>query len=343
MDLLLKLRMMYLLLFSGKISFIKILNFFRNQLFYFFKKTKFLHYPTILIVEPGNYCNLACISCRDKKNNIYDYFYEQKHQKIPQGTLDTDLYYRVLEEAKQSVLITSLYLHGEPLLNKDIFQMIKYATDRKVATLIATNGMMLNANYNQKLIDSGLDFVKIAISGFYQKTYEKLHQKGDIELIKNNIVDLTTKKKVNKSPLLIMVDYILFDYNRDEIELVQQFCQQLQVVCTVRIGHWPVGFKEGRPILKKKKSGPSDKLCKWPWHIAVLNWNGQVLPCTKTAISSSPIVLGDLNHRSLHQIWDGPEYNDFRAQHVQKGRKSFHICQKCHWDSIGFQQEEERK
>ena len=86
-------------------------------------------------------------------------------------------YQEVLDQAKDHMLIAVLYLNGEPLMYKDLVPALKYATDRKVATLIATNGELLYENKIIELLDSGLDVIKIAITGFTQEIYQ-VQQEG---------------------------------------------------------------------------------------------------------------------------------------------------------------------
>ena len=63
--------------------------------------------------------------------------------------------------------------------------MVQYCTDKKLATLVGTNGMLCGGKYADKIVESGMDIIKIAVSGFRQETYEKYHVEGDIELIKS--------------------------------------------------------------------------------------------------------------------------------------------------------------
>ena len=46
---------------------------------------------------------------------------------------------------------------------KGIYEAIQYANSKKMFTLIASNGILLNKNNSEKLIESGLDFLKYTL------------------------------------------------------------------------------------------------------------------------------------------------------------------------------------
>ena len=73
------------------------------------------------------------------------------------------------------------YVNGEPLMHKDIYEAIDYANKNKLLTLIASNGILLNNNNSERLIDAGLDFLKVHISGFSNSIHQIQHRKGNVD------------------------------------------------------------------------------------------------------------------------------------------------------------------
>ena len=72
-------------------------------------------------------------------------------------------------------------------LSKNLYKAVKYASSNNVATLIASNGIILNKDNSNKILDSGLDVLKVHISGFTKEIHQIEHRKGDVELIKRNL------------------------------------------------------------------------------------------------------------------------------------------------------------
>ena len=67
---------------------------------------------------------------------------------VPPGALWDGLY------IDDHILIAVLYINGEPLMYTDLYKAIKFASDRKVATLISTNGELLTEKNIQKIVPS---------------------------------------------------------------------------------------------------------------------------------------------------------------------------------------------
>jgi radical SAM protein with 4Fe4S-binding SPASM domain len=339
----LRIILLWKLLGQRKIGVSRVANFAKNQMSYFLKRETASRSPSILIVEPTNVCNIACYSCRDENNKIYNHFYKEHPETIPLGKISIEVYKSVIDELKDDILIAVLYVQGEPLLYKGIYGMIKYATERNVPTMTATNGMPLTIDASRKLVENGLDFIKIAVSGFTQKTYGIYHIGGDIEVIKENIKGLVNARNEKKSHLYIMIDYILFDYNRDEFSLFKEFCEKLGIKCITRHGLLPISFKEGNVEMERVE--PKSSLCDWLWHVAVINWDGSVWPCCQFPVASDPITLGNIDNNgcSLKSIWNSEKYRSFRRQHIRKGRSKFFVCDRCDWEGVGLQALKERK
>ncbi len=69
---------------------------------------------------------------------------------------------------------------GEPLMRKDLFEIIKYGKERGVSLVLASNGVMLTEDVAARLKDAGIDEVIIAIDGT-QKTHDYIRGNGVFE------------------------------------------------------------------------------------------------------------------------------------------------------------------
>ncbi len=58
---------------------------------------------------------------------------------------------------------------------------------------------------------------------------------------------------------------------------------------------------------------PGRQRCDWPWKGAYMSYQGYTMPC---CMISTPdrYTLGDLSQQDFASIWDGPAYQQFRAQ-----------------------------
>ena len=154
----LKLKIIYLLFKKGKISFKKILNATICLIAFKLSLKKTAKYPFIINFELWNECNESCVFCRDENGVIDNINQNEKHVTIEKGKMDIKIYEKIIDEAKDYLLMSVPYINGEPLLSKDIYRAIEYANKNKVGSLISSNGIILNKKNTEKLLETGLDF-----------------------------------------------------------------------------------------------------------------------------------------------------------------------------------------
>lgn len=63
---------------------------------------------------------------------------------------------------------------GEPLLRKDIFELIKFGTGKGFKTLMPSNGYLIDENIAERIADSGLREIFIALDSVNYKTHDFL-------------------------------------------------------------------------------------------------------------------------------------------------------------------------
>ncbi len=63
---------------------------------------------------------------------------------------------------------------GEPLLRKDIFELIRCGTDRGFKTLMPSNGYLIDEDMAKKIKDSGLKEIFISLDSTQEKTHDFL-------------------------------------------------------------------------------------------------------------------------------------------------------------------------
>ncbi|MBI5114996.1 radical SAM protein, partial [Candidatus Poribacteria bacterium] len=170
--------------------------------------------PFFMLIDPCNFCNLRCplcISVLEKGN-------------FGEGFMPIALYREALEYFGPYLTHLNLYNWGEPFLNKHIYEMIRLAKGYDIHVTISSN---LNAGEPAEIVDSGLDVLVCSLDGATQATYEKYRVKGNLERAlarARQIVRLRKEKGVSK-PLLIW-QYLLFEHNKDELEMARGLAEQ---------------------------------------------------------------------------------------------------------------------
>ncbi len=115
--------------------------------------------PRNIFIEVTNHCNLLCETC-PRTFNTYE---EPK-------TLAWETFLRIVEQFPD---MERAVLHGigEPLINKELPCIIAHLKARNVYVLFNTNATLLNDEWAHKLIESGLDELRVSIDGADAKTY----------------------------------------------------------------------------------------------------------------------------------------------------------------------------
>lgn len=172
------------------------------------------------------HCNLKCAMCPrggvlGLKNEI-------------RGLMSFKLFKDIIDKfVREKVKIRQLDIGnwGEPLLNPELPKMIEYVKDNWAPVFIGKKGsikLSTNLNYLKdpdELLESGVDLIRVSVSGMSQKIYSKNHVGGDIGVVLRNISRLVdAKRKRNADSCIIEMAYHDLVYNKDDAETARKFC-----------------------------------------------------------------------------------------------------------------------
>lgn len=241
----------------------------------------------------------------------------------------------IIDQVKKDVLIAVLYTNGEPLLYKDLGRIIRCATERKVMTMISTNGLLFNEQNARDILGAGIDCIKIQLGGFTQDIYGIQIRYGEVEKLKSNIRMVAKLKKETGSQALILIDWITYNYNRHQIPLIRQFCKDNGLLLSFRQGN-PRGGLEGKETPLPSKT--LNMSCDWLWKAMQFNFNGDVLQCCEGVIWSGvkPYTTYKTGESKVKDIWNGPQATATRRLMAAKGRSSMPICKQCQRQGVCF-------
>jgi len=289
-------------------------------------------YPISLSIEPTTSCNLRCPECPSGLRSF----------SRPTGMLDKDFYQSVIDQLKDRLVYLTLYFQGEPYLNTDFLEMVKYASDSNIYTSTSTNGHFLTDDMARKTVEAGLDKLIVSMDGLDQETYEKYRVGGTLdEVLKGLERLLHWKKKLNSTRPFIVLQFIVMRQNQHQVKDLEEMARELGVdkvgIKTAQIYDFETG-SDIMPTLqkysryRKSQNGTYEiknsllNSCWRMWHSCVITWDGKVVPCCFDKDASHQ--LGDLKERSFVDEWRGDAYQNFRNALI-KSRKQIDICQNC--------------
>ncbi len=333
-------------LLGGKeISFKKLFNLLKGYFYYLTKNTRPNSYPSILMVEPTNFCNLNCPLCPTGNKSL----------KRARGFMPLDGFKKIIQELGDYLLNLTLWNFGEPMLHKNIYEMIEYAKTKKIFIRLSTNGHFFNNKEDVKrLILSGLDDLIVALDGASQETLSKYRTGASFETIISGIrMVVEEKKKLGSRLPFVELQFIIMKHNEHEVDKMKKLAKEIGVdkltlkTVTLEIetsGEESAKMKQFLPTkeeysryaknekgLKRKK--PVKNKCIRLWLSSVINWNGDVTPCCYDA--EGMFTFGNAFEVPFKKIWLSDQYAKFRKT-VLKNKKGLKMCSNCPGTLLGL-------
>lgn len=165
-------------------------------------------------VEPSLACNLDCPSCNPEnriKNNTPPYILEfSVLEKI------------LIDLQKSQIHIHNIHFegHGEPLMNKQLWQMVRFARDI-YPTAKLSMGTNANGIFHQDCVSSGLDEIRFAIDGVDQSSYEPYRKGGDFSKAYAFMKNYSIEARKQSRPIKTIWKYIVFAHNDTPEQLIR--------------------------------------------------------------------------------------------------------------------------
>ena len=245
--------------------------------------------------------------------------------KREQGTMDMGLFCDIINQAKD-MKIKRVHLHnyGEPLLDERLAEKISYAKSRGMNVKIFTNASLLKKEKARKILDAGIDEIKISMDGVTKGTFERIRKNLKFEDVIEGIENVIKIKGDRQKPFISLV-LVSFDENKKEISfLKKKWNKRVNSVIVTRYHNW-AGEKQGKERLLEKiqKNIPCSRL----WKTITVLWNGKVALCCLDY--DGQIILGDTSKEPLEKIWHSNNYNKVRMLHQNGLQNKIPLCNVC--------------
>jgi len=324
------------ILYLSHFTFRRALNLLLCGVGYFFSRS--FRYPILLgkpisvSIEPTTRCNLNCPDCPTGIGKL--------GRKI--GDMPLNRFIQIIDEISPTAFTVLLHFQGEPLMNFNIFDMIGYASSKRMISEMATNAMLIDEEVSMKIINSGLKKIVITIDSPIEKEFGTYRRGGNLSRIIEGI-DFIQKTKLDKNaryPLVILELLALKD-NVNHIKEFVEFGKKLKVDgIRVKTAHLlnpddaenkvPLGTKYSRYEITNDGNialkGKVNSSCSAPWFKLSVTHDGWVVPCCFD--KSATYIMGTIISQSIHEIWFSHHYNNFRKRLI-RNRNVLPVCSSC--------------
>ncbi len=286
--------------------------------------------PFLVILDVANICNFKCSFCFQSitKSKLLDMGFKP-------NMMDMELFKKTITEIKkfpEQIKRMYLFAHGESLLNKHLPSMIAYAKEQNSAKIIqiTTNGSLLNPTLNMKLVDAGLDELRISVEGLSAEKYKKIAGvdfdfKSFLENIKHFYKNRGSCKLYVKIINIALDDgeekffYRLFNNISDNasIEYVTPYYKG--------VNYNSLFPKHDKTILGNKARPIS--ICPRIFYMLNICPDGNITMCNVDNLEQ--YVFGNVKTHSLVELWNGKEFTALRMQHLKNNGTAHPLCGKC--------------
>lgn len=164
-------------------------------------------FPIYLEISTSGGCNHRCTYCALDFMGYHARF------------LPTDLLKKRLSEMFSLGVKSVMYAgEGEPLLHRDIADIINHTKETGIDVAITTNGVLLNKH----LVDytlSNISWIKVSINGANKKTYGEIHRcgAGDFDRVIENMSYAAMIRKKKKYACVLGMQILLLPENAGEV------------------------------------------------------------------------------------------------------------------------------
>lgn len=310
------------------------------------QKSLEITYPSSIMIELTNHCNLKCITCPR------EYIYGGEMDK---GYINIENFKKIIDEICPYVDSIGLTGLGETFLYKNIFEAVDYIRSKSKGTIISCsiNAHLKNSVETASKLAGKIDTIQISVDGIGD-VYNKVRIRGDYNFFIENVRGIADAVKNSGTDL--MFNMVVLKENYFQMTEVLKLCSEIGVgylnIIPMNIVSMPdmdksyYGFyrteefkNEVDRINKSACEHPEVELtlfdfdseyniqnCRFFWNYFYITWDGYVPPCCAKPFPKE-LNFGNVFGDGVLNVLNSKSVKAFRKLWYQK--KSHKFCDKC--------------
>lgn len=274
--------------------------------------------PFTVLFEPTSICNFKCVCCFHNEPDIYSH--------LPKGSMQFDDFKKIADDFAEwkgdKIKVIRIIGFGEPLINPKTPEMVKYLKDLEIAERIeiTTNASLLTKECSEKLLDSGLDYLRCSVYAVEQTRHQLFTQTPfDISLIRKNIENL--KKMRDSRKLEKPFIYVKMLESDDEKEN-QLFLDTFSPLCDEAVLE-----KRHQWLSSKDPKKNQRQVCPQPFKMVSIHFNGDVILCDPDWKGNT--CVGNALEEKISEIWGGKKIRKFWRMQLENRKNENLSCRDC--------------
>jgi len=250
-----------------------------------------------------------------------------------------DVWHRVLSEIQDTAFVVQFYFQGEPLLNKDLPEMIVEAHDAGLYTIVSTNAQAMTQDLAQALVQAGLDRIIISMDGLTDVSYNAYRVGGSLEKTKQTLQWLQrAKSKEQRAKTVIELQCLRLKSNEHEWAQFEREYKALGADKLVFKTAQLYDYQDGHPLMptnpkySRYVQGSDGKYhrrklrkgCFRVWSGVVITTTGEVLPCCYD--KAHEYAYGNIMNAGIDELFGNEKAQAFRRAAMKEEPL---ICKEC--------------
>jgi MoaA/NifB/PqqE/SkfB family radical SAM enzyme len=241
------------------------------------------------------------------------------------GIMDQAKYERSIDEVAalgaKKVVLTGF---GEPMLDRRLEQKIAYAKGKGLSTYFITNGSALTPVRSQKLLNAGLDEMRVSFYGMRPETYNAVMQGLDFNRTMKGVLEFLRLRDEMGKKTRVQMSYLELKENASDTGAFREFWEPKVNAIEV----WkPHNFGDGRDYRTRLEDSHKTSCGRPDNGPFQIQWNGEVIPCCYDY--NNQVILGNAFETPVLDILNGPKYRLLRYAHRMKKFALFPYCNQC--------------
>lgn len=174
-------------------------------------------HPKSILFEVTHRCNLNCIHCYEPHRD--------------QREMSTRQVMNLIDQAAELGVPHMSFGGGEPLVRRDLFTLLKYATDHNIAVELLSNGTLINEEVARRLADCRITAVSLSLDSATPQTHNAIRRAPCFD------ETITAIEHLRRENIRVEINTTFTKLNRHDFEEVVRLSKRLgaSVVRAVRL------------------------------------------------------------------------------------------------------------
>ncbi|SHH43382.1 radical SAM/SPASM domain-containing protein [Tepidibacter thalassicus] len=295
---------------------------------------EFMKFPLMVGWAITNKCNLNCLYCSQDSGEMLDEELSFEEAKM------------VIDQLAENKISVIGFTGGEPLLKKELPDIVRYANSKNIRCQVTTNGLLIANGYPVEYLSRFIK-VRISLDSNNRETHDYLrNQEGCYDKV------IKAVDRLKRIGMQVEIVTTISTRNIDELDSIIEFVKDLNIdqwsvstFCPIgrgsEISSWMISAEQYRYMSQRlweikdsvnflvKTDIPQLVLldenrlksenyiyCAAATELLVIFPNGDLAPCF-----SMPLSAGNVRTDKIYDVWNNSKlFNDLRNKELLTGK-----------------------